>query len=389
MTRPIHRARPFLGGALLLLGAACAAPRAGTRALESSASTIRAAAPAAASTALIDSLDARVPALLAQHRVPSIAVAYIEDGRVAWTRVYGEQAPGVPATPQTLYNVASLTKPVFAEVMLQLAAKGQVALDESMATHWVDPDIAADPRHRLLTPRMALSHRIGFPNWRPAGGPLRFEWEPNSGYHYSGEGFQYLLHFAERKLGTTLDSLAHAHVFAPFGMRSTAFTRQPWFEGRLALPADKEGRFLAPHRVPAPGDANAADLLHTTVGDYATFVVGAMHRTALPAAIARQRDSIHSPDAQEAEHCRGLIGAKCADRFGYGLGWSILEYPGFTVRWHTGSDAGHKAMMYYFPERRRGAVMLTNGDNGFAPMIDVAILLSAGTPFVDFLHTGK
>jgi CubicO group peptidase (beta-lactamase class C family) len=57
---------------------------------------------------------------LKEDDVPSVAVAYIEDGRVAWTDVYGEQSPGVPATATTLYNIASLTKPILAEVILRL-----------------------------------------------------------------------------------------------------------------------------------------------------------------------------------------------------------------------------------------------------------------------------
>ena len=119
-----------------------------------------------AADSLLAAVDALAPRSLARHRVPSIAVAYVRDGAVAWTRVYGEQAEGVPATTETLYSVASLTKPVFAEVILRLAADGKFELDEPMAAHWVDPEVAGDPRHRVLTPRMALSHRTGLPNWR-------------------------------------------------------------------------------------------------------------------------------------------------------------------------------------------------------------------------------
>ncbi len=360
--------------------AACAAPAGAPRSFGAAPH----AAPPRAS--VLDTLDVRVPALLAKHRVPSLAIAYVEDGQVAWVRAYGEQSPGVRATPQTLYNIASLTKPVFAEVVLQLAGDGRIALDESMAAHWVDPDLAADPRHRALTPRMGLSHQLGFPNWRPQGGPLRFEREPGTGYRYSGEGFQYVLRFAERKLGTTMDSLARDHVFAPFGTRSTAWGPQPWFEGRLALPANEDGAFQKAYY---SDGANAADLLFTTAGDYAAFLVGAMQRTSLAPAIARQRDSIHAPDTAEHAHCVQQIGPKCPARIGYGLGWSIMEYPRFTVRWHTGSDAGYKAMAFYFPEQRRGVVMLTNGDNGFHPMIQVALVLAKGTPFEDFLRTGE
>jgi CubicO group peptidase (beta-lactamase class C family) len=330
-------------------------------------------------------LDARVPALLAQHHVPSIAIASIRDGAVVWTKVYGEQAAGVPATARTLYNVASLTKPVFAEIIVRLAAAGRVSLDEPLAGSWIDPDVAADPRHRALTPRMALSHRTGFPNWRPSNAPLRFTFEPGSGYGYSGEGFMYMARFAERKLGASLDALGRDNVFAPLGMTNTAFTQQPWFTGRVALPADRDGTF---EQANFSATGNAADLLYTTIGDYAAFAVGVMNRTGLPAAYATQRDSIHSVDLPALTACRSKLGARCPERIGYALGWQIFEYPGFTVRWHTGSDDGHKSVVFYFPEQRRGAVMLTNGANGFLPMMEIGTLLARDTPFADYIRSG-
>jgi CubicO group peptidase (beta-lactamase class C family) len=57
-------------------------------------------------------LDARVPALLTRYGVASVSLAVIEDGRVVLERAYGEQSAGVPATPATLYGLASVTKPI-------------------------------------------------------------------------------------------------------------------------------------------------------------------------------------------------------------------------------------------------------------------------------------
>lgn len=62
-----------------------------------------------------------------QYDVPSVAIGYIENDKLAWTAVYGEQSPGVPATDNTLYNIASLTKPISAETILRLASKGALA----------------------------------------------------------------------------------------------------------------------------------------------------------------------------------------------------------------------------------------------------------------------
>src|SRR5580698_11160007 len=81
-------------------------------------------------------VDAHAAEWLKESDVPSAAVAYIEDRKVAWTAVYGEQSPGVPATAKTLYNMASLTKPVTAEAVLRLASTGKLSLDEPMWPFW-------------------------------------------------------------------------------------------------------------------------------------------------------------------------------------------------------------------------------------------------------------
>jgi CubicO group peptidase (beta-lactamase class C family) len=139
-----------------------------------------------AATAFADNraiLDEKAPQWLKDHDVPSVAVAYIEKGKLAWTAVYGRQSPGVMATGKTLYNVASLTKPVAAEVILRLASEGKIDLDESMQSHWVDPDIAQNPWHRILTPRINLKHETGFKNWRyQTNNVLKFEWQPGTNF---------------------------------------------------------------------------------------------------------------------------------------------------------------------------------------------------------------
>src|SRR6202161_3484933 len=97
----------------------------------------------------------------------------MEDRGGAWPAFYGEQSRGVPATTKTLYNMASLTKPVTAETVLRLASAGKLSLNESMSPFWLDPDIRDDPWSKLLTPRLCLSHQTGFANWRGmTGGAL-------------------------------------------------------------------------------------------------------------------------------------------------------------------------------------------------------------------------
>ena len=77
-----------------------------------------------------------------------------------------------------------------------------------MSAHWLDPDIAQNPWHKLLTPRLALSHQTGFPNWRfLTGNVLPIQWQPGTRTGYSGEGYNYVGRFAERKLGRRFKQL--------------------------------------------------------------------------------------------------------------------------------------------------------------------------------------
>ena len=119
-----------------------------------------------------------VDELLKAKRVESVSMALIRDGRLAFSHAAGHARQGVPATVDTLYNIASLAKPLSAEVALQLAERGAISLDENMSTAWRDPDLAQDARADQLTPTVALSHRTGFANWRQ--GKLRFERAPGT-----------------------------------------------------------------------------------------------------------------------------------------------------------------------------------------------------------------
>jgi CubicO group peptidase (beta-lactamase class C family) len=222
--------------------------------------------------------------------VPSVAVAFIKDRRLARTAVYGEQFPGVAATGKTLYNMASLTKPVTAETVLRLASAGKFSLDESMSSFWLDPDIKDDPWSKLLTPRLCLSHQTGFANWRRmTGGVLKIRWEPGTQTGYSGEGYNYVGRFVEKKMAKPFDALAQEIVFDPIGMKETSYTEKAWYAGRLAVPHGPK----AEKPVDLVAQAwNGADLLRTTIQDYAKFVVSVMHDEGLTSEIATERATL-------------------------------------------------------------------------------------------------
>ena len=303
---------------------------------------------------------------LKESDVPSVAVAYIEDGKVAWTEVYGEQSPGVPATTKTLYNMASLTKPVTAETVLRLASAGKLSLNESMSPFWLDPDIRDDPWSKLLTPRLCLSHQTGFANWRRmTGGVLKIRWEPGTQTGYSGEGYNYVGRFAEKRMAKSFDTLAQEIVFDAIGMKETSYTAKDWHAERLAVPRGPAGEKPVD---PIATTWSGADLMRTTIGDYAKFVASVMHDEGLTQEIAAERATM-TRDLMKPEIlgkvCKesGEVG-NCTITAGMGLGWEVETVNGVKILNHDGSDWGVKTLAMFVPSQGIGLIVFTNGENG-------------------------
>src|SRR4029079_14613509 len=74
-------------------------------------------------------LDATMPGFLAEYKVAGVGIGVIRDGVLVWEGYYGEQGPGVPVSAKTVFNTASVAKPVTAETMIALAGKGLIDLD--------------------------------------------------------------------------------------------------------------------------------------------------------------------------------------------------------------------------------------------------------------------
>jgi CubicO group peptidase (beta-lactamase class C family) len=332
-------------------------------------------------------LDQNAPRWLKQYDVPSVAVAYIENGEPAWTAVYGEQSPGVPATLKTLYNVASLTKPISAEIILRLASAGKISLDETISAYWVDPDVKDNPWQKLLTPRLCLSHQTGFSNWRfQTNNILKFQWEPGARTGYSGEGYDYVARFAERKTGHTFEDLAKEYVFDPIGMNDTSYTARDWFAGRLAIPQGPKDEAEPKART----TWCAADMLRTTIGDYSKFLVSVMHNDNVTKEIAAERLTITrnlvTPDQQTKVCAQAKLDlASCNVIAGLGLGWQTNQINHDTLIDHSGSDWGVHTHVLFLPQRQVGVVIFTNGDNGEKVIREIVAMIYANPIYLAHL----
>jgi|TARA_R100001244_G_scaffold39766_4_gene35807 CubicO group peptidase (beta-lactamase class C family) len=320
---------------------------------------------------------------LAENGVPSVSIAYIADGELVWTYAEGESEPGKQATPETLYNIASMTKSIVAETVVRLSKSGAFSMDDSMASDWVDPDIKDDPRHKLLTPRLALTHRTGLPNWRyQTDDILKFQNDPDTQFGYSGEGLQYVARFIEKKMGRSLEELVAETVFEPAGMTETTFTDKPWLDGRIAKSKTKSGEHVfAPRRT----DWNAADDVWSSTGDYARFMIWVMANPVNSERAATYwipRDNLKYQICQEGRVPLPL----CPKSLGFTAGWTVYDTPENLIVMHGGGDDGEHTLGYFNPVTGNGAVIFTNGDNGQKVIRDIAEILLPDASFNAFTN---
>ena len=335
-----------------------------------SSSGVALSQPAQVSKAFLDS----IPAWLGESRVPGLAVAVLENGRVATVRTFGFSHSGVPLAPDALWNVASLTKPVVSITTLRLADAGKLPLDAPLDPYWIDPDIRGDSAHHLLSARLVLSHQTGFPNWRwlMPDKKLGFLFPPGKEYRYSGEGFEYLRHALENMSGHSLQQLSDSILFAPLGMSETTYGWNPGKDSsRFVIGHDTGGREVRVARR-TTAEPNAADWLVTTIADYARFAESVVNGGGL------------SP-AMFSEMMRAQVQMNGKPDDVMGLGWEVLAGPAADahILIHTGSDDGIKTLIVLLPDSRRGIVVFTNGDRGMDVVVRIlksALALKALTP---------
>lgn len=332
-------------------------------------------------------LDKAFSALLKKHKINTAGIAVIKNAKVVWQNQYGQQAPGIPASVDTLFNVASITKTVTAETILRLVADGKLSLDEPMSGYWIDPDLKDDPTHQQLTARMVLTHTSGFMNWRFFSDDykLKFVNEPGTTFGYSGEGFQYVAKYAANKLGVPFEELVKSYIFDSIGMSGASISvREENFQ-RIAKPLDEGGKFYGYYCRPEgycrkEGDYSVAGDMVITVADYAKFLISSMHGEGLNTRLVEERDSVQVTSYEI--DCSATPGALCPTRLGYGLGWNVTQLADDKLIGHSGSDWSSVALVYYYSGSRDGLIVFFNAPNraGIAGMVDSLELLDPDSP---------
>jgi CubicO group peptidase (beta-lactamase class C family) len=319
------------------------------------------------------------------YRVPGVSIAIIQGGRIAWAKGYGvvDLESKTPVTPKTLFEAASLSKPVTALAVLRLAEKGKLALDapvNSMLRSWKLPD---GPFTGGVTLERILSHSAGmtvggftgYPpgavlptlvetlNGRPPANnkPIRVDSDPGKAFRYSGGGYEVAQQVMVDVTGQTFPALMRETVLGPAGM-TDSFYEQP-LSAELAARAATGYTFDG---APMPGRWRvypelAAAGLWTTASDLARFAIAVQQsRTGAPGALVSK--------ALATRMLTPAAGGEEGNFIGNGLGFFIDQrgkgtFAHVSLEQPSGND-GFRALLVASTEGGYGVVVMTNGDGG-------------------------
>lgn len=310
--------------------------------------------------------------------VPGLSIAVVIDGKVAWARGFGVRDAGTlePVTERTLFQAASISKPVAAFGAARMAQDGRIDLDASVADYLTSWALPEQEGASAVTLRGLLTHTAGinvhgFPGYAsgeaiptPVGvldglgntPAVTVATASGSEHRYSGGGYtiaQVAMVDASGGDGG-FPALLSELVLAPLGMSDSTFEQplpEAWW-GRAASAHDEEG-------APYPGRWHtypemAAAGLWTTPTDLARFFVS------LQAGFEGRDGPVLT-----AESARGMLEAPLDVRYGLGLSLGADRFG------HGGGNAGFRCAATFYYEGGNGAVVMSNGDNGWPVNSDV------------------
>lgn len=324
------------------------------------------------------------------YGVPGVSVAVIDGGKIDWARGYGVKETGGddPVTPETLFQVASISKPVTALGALRLVEQGLLDLDAPVndrLASWKVPENEFSEKEKV-TLRRLLTHSAGltvsgFPGYSitepiptpvqvldgetPANTPaVRIDMIPGSQWRYSGGGFTVAQLLMADVSGRTFQDYIQETVLTPLGMSHSTFS-QP-------LPRDQKRQAALAHQ--ADGQVVqggwhvypelAAAGLWSTPSDLCRFVIE------LQESVAGRSNQVISQAM-----ARAMLTPGVGDwGLGIGLGASMEdEKRSFS---HGGGNAGYICILFGFMNKGRGAVVTTNSDNGNEIVMEILRALS-------------
>jgi CubicO group peptidase (beta-lactamase class C family) len=336
--------------------------------------------------------------------VPALSYAIVDGGRVVTAVAHGiaDRESGRPASPETLFQAASISKPVTAMAVLDLVERGTLRLDEpvnSILTTWKLPENELTAK-TPVTLRLLLSHSAGttvhgFPGYArdeaqptvaqilsgqpPANTkPVVVDLAPDTKFRYSGGGTTITQAVLVDRTGLPFPTLMRRTILDPLGMRASTYEQPlPSARHRSAATAyDLGGREVDGKWHVYPEMAAAG--LWTTPSELARVVIEMQN------ALAGRPTRVLSIDA-----VRHMLRARfdSGPGEGMGLGFGVLDRSGHSYFAHSGSNEGYRATLIGSMEGGRGLVVMTNSDNGGRLMMQLLNTVGAAYEWPGYSQT--
>jgi CubicO group peptidase (beta-lactamase class C family) len=300
--------------------------------------------------------------------LPSLAVAVAQNGQIIWEEAWGlaNIEKQIPATPQTMYSLASTTKPITATALMLLVERGLVDLDKP-ANLYLGEGRLTGYKPEAATVRRLLRHTAGLPlHWNLIFADEEYERPdmdetirrygilvspPGEGFSYSNLGYGVLERIIERVSQKSYADFLKSEVFAPLGMTRSAVLLEPGPEADVAQRYTQQQKpfpfFDFDHRGASAAYASAHDLVR-----FGMFHLGN-----------------HLPDQKQILSAKLIAAMQRENRPGApessgSMGWSSYRVSGIHFVSHSGGMFGVGARLTLLPEKNTACVVLTNAATG-------------------------
>jgi len=312
----------------------------------------------------VEAVDSFIEAYQEFYSIPGVSLALIRENEIVYHKTYGvkDATTEEPVTEETLFEAASITKPVFGFVVLRLAEKGIIDLDKPLYEYLPFEALEETPEYKKMTARHVLIHRSGLPNW---GVPLINT--PGSEYGYSGEGFEYLKRVVVEITGKPVEQLLDEELIDPLGLYHMEFKDSPELREVAAI------GHLGSHPTywSIPQEPGMAHSMHTESKAFSQFAIALLNQQGLEPKTYEELAKIHTESDSEYWNDPNY-------REGAGLGVHVRESPNGKVIGHGGNNGDFKCLFEVYQDLNMGYVVFTNSNMGDQLAGDLAEFLVEG-----------
>lgn len=310
-----------------------------------------------------------------QAHIPGMSVATVIDGKISQQMALGQTGliPQVDVNSETMFQAASLSKPLFAYLVLMISKEYGFNLDERLDKFLKHERIGVSGHANceFLTARMILSHQSGLPGMDfGLERAFEFQYKPGEGYGYSGPAYYYLQQVLEKVTGKPLEQLAQELVFSKIGMKHSSFL-PPHDKANIAQPHNEKGEPLIAKKKEAEDKkttesapkAFSANSLYTTATDYALFIEhwlksqDELLQSAFKPAVSMTADQWALDEHTPKEDLQ---------KISWGLGWALQETNQGTIAFHWGDMGDMKAFVAINLKDKSAIVYFANSHNGLS-----------------------